>query len=101
MENSPSVLFDGLVLPDGDEAVTALSGDGHTAEFIVNQYRHCKTILALGASSSLLASSGIDPADGDAGVLLADSSDDAAAARFIDALSKHRHRDREIDPPPV
>ena len=48
LENSPSVLFDALVLPDGAEAVEALAKDGHTLEFLKDQYRHCKTILALG-----------------------------------------------------
>ena len=47
LENEPGFLFDALVLPDGDEAVAALAQDGHTAEFIKDQFRHCKTILAL------------------------------------------------------
>lgn len=53
MENSPPVLFDALILPDGDTPVQELASDGHTMEFVTNQYRHCKTILALGASRSL------------------------------------------------
>ena len=36
MENSPVVLFDALVLPDGDAGVAALGADGHTMEFVVN-----------------------------------------------------------------
>ena len=35
--------------------------DGHTMEFITNQYRHCKTILALGASKTLLDAAGVAP----------------------------------------
>ena len=61
LENSPSVLFDALVLPDGTEAVENLARDGHTLEFLKDQYRHCKTILALGASSMLLEKAGISP----------------------------------------
>ena len=49
-----SVLYDALVLPEGAEAVDALRADGHTLEFIKDQYRHCKPILALGASEQLL-----------------------------------------------
>jgi catalase len=30
MENSPSVLFDALILPDGEAGVRALASDGHT-----------------------------------------------------------------------
>ena len=54
LENEPGFLFDGLVLPGGDEAIAALAQDGHTAEFIRDQFRHCKTILVLGASRMLL-----------------------------------------------
>ena len=43
-----------LVLPDGAEAINALRADGRTLEFIKDQYRHCKPILALGASDQLL-----------------------------------------------
>ena len=50
LENEPGFLFDALVLPDGAEAVAALAQDGHTMEFIKDQFRHCKTILRLGAS---------------------------------------------------
>ena len=42
------------MLPDGSEAIEALAKDGHTLDFVKNQYRHCKTILALGASAMLL-----------------------------------------------
>jgi catalase len=55
MENSPGFLFDALVLPDGAAAVEALDADAHTLEFLRDQYWHCKTILALGASEALLA----------------------------------------------
>ena len=59
LENEPGFLFDGLVLPDGDEAVAALAQDGHTAEFIKDQFRHCKPILVLGASRMLLSQAGL------------------------------------------
>jgi catalase len=62
MENSPGVLFDVLVLPDGEAAVQALLGNGHTMEFVKDQFRHCKTILALGAGRELLEAAGIGPA---------------------------------------
>ena len=62
LEAAPAVLYDALVLPDGAEAVTALRADGRTLEFIKDQYRHCKPILAVGASDQLLAACGIDRA---------------------------------------
>ncbi|MDP3438700.1 MAG: DJ-1/PfpI family protein, partial [Azonexus sp.] len=106
LENSPPVLFDALVLPDGSDGVKLLAGYGQTLEFITNQYRHGKTILALGASKALLDKAGIANtlASGkpDPGILLAgvDTLDDGAAA-FIAALGKHRHPARETDPPQI
>ena len=105
MENAPPVLFDGLVLPDGEAGVKALLTDGHTMEFVVNTFRHCKTILALGASHALLTKAGVPAGEADRaedpGLLLRKTGDAAAAKAFISALAKHRHPERESDPPAV
>ena len=106
LENEPGFLFDALVLPDGQAAVDALAKDGHTMEFIKDQYRHGKTILALGASKALLEKAGVPLtlADGkpDPGLILAMSSKaQAAAAQFIEGVARHRHPERETDPPRV
>ena len=102
LENSPSVLFDALVLPDGEQGVAQLGRDGHTLEFLKDQYRHCKTILALGAGAQLLEQAGIhrELPDGrpDPGLLLADGTDSDVEA-FVAALAKHRHFARDVDPP--
>ncbi|HVH39626.1 MAG TPA: catalase, partial [Gemmatimonadaceae bacterium] len=42
LENSPSVVFDALVLPDGKDGIDFLRGDGQSAEFVRDTYRHCK-----------------------------------------------------------
>lgn len=103
LENSPSVLFDALVLPDGTEAVASLARDGRTVEFLKDQYRHGKTILVLGASSSLLERAGISPqlptGREDPGLLLAESSEAWDPQTFIAAVAKHRHPARDSDPP--
>jgi catalase len=103
LENSPSVLFDALVLPDGMEAVENLARDGHTLEFLKDQYRHCKTILAVGASSMLLEKVGISPklptGSVDPGLLIESSSDALDPQVFIAAVGKHRHAARDTDPP--
>jgi catalase len=106
LENSPSVLFDALVLPDGDEAVQALGKDGHSMEFLKDQYRHCKTILALGTSSMLLDQAGIakelPTGEPDPGLISQASVESAADAQaFIAAMAKHRHPQRDRDPPLV
>jgi len=98
LENSPAVLFDALVLPDGAEAVRTLVKDGHTLEFLKDQYRHCKTILALPASSQLLEKAGISrtlpSGESDPGLLVA-----ADPQAFIAAVASHRHPARDMDPP--
>jgi catalase len=106
LENEPGFLFDALVLPDGKEAVAALAQDGHTAEFIKDQFRHCKTILAFGASQVLLLQAGLplsmdkSMAQGGTGLILAAAADaESAAAEFIANVAKHRHFGREMDPP--
>ena len=106
LENSPPVLFDALVLPDGIDAVEKLSKDGHTLEFLKDQYRHCKSILVLGASSKLLKKAGIfevlPSGEPDLGLLVAKPSGyDAAAQGFVAAIAKHRHAQRDTDPPLV
>ena len=103
MENSPSVLFDALVLPDGAKAIETLACDGHTMEYMKDQFRHCKAILALGASRTLLELAGIPASMGkDPGILLAERNKAAdAAPAFIAAIAAHRHPSRDSDPPKV
>jgi catalase len=104
LETTPSVLYDALAIPSGSEA--ALSRVGQALEFIKDQYRHCKSILAVGQASKLLKLAGIPPRlpDGakDPGLVLVESDETkSAAAAFEKALSRHRHPEREADPPLV
>ena len=103
LENSPSVLFDAIVLPDGADAVQSLAKDGHTMEFLKDAFRHCKTILSLGASDALLDQAGVLELTGkDPGMLWCESSDVAAAIpAFIAAIAAHRHPMRDTDPPKI
>jgi catalase len=105
LENSPAVLFDALVLPGGSEAVDALCLDGRTLEFVKDQYRHCKTILALGGSSKILTKAGIPltlrSGDADPGLLIEGRDGEATAQSFIAAMGLHRHIERDRDPPLV
>ncbi len=103
MENEPGFLFDALALADGEAGVAALAKDGHTMEFIKDQHRHCKTIMALGASTQLLDKAGVTTAlpsgKPDPGVIVNGGDGDTQA--FIKAIGKHRHPERETDPPMV
>ena len=100
LENSPPVLFDGLVLPDGVGGVKALSGRVEVMDFISNQYRHGKTLLVLGASTTLIERAGVAPTlasgDADPGIVVGESANAGQAIKgFIKALGKHRHPERE------
>ncbi|MEO8281269.1 MAG: catalase, partial [Ideonella sp.] len=106
LENEPGFLFDALVLPDGEAAVQTLAADGHTGEFVKDQYRHGKTIMIVGASSSLLGLFDIPDAlpngDPDPGLIVCDQKDvPAATTAFIAAIGAHRHPARDQDPPRV
>jgi catalase len=106
LENTPSVLFDALVLPDGADAAEALAKDGHALEFLKDQYRHCKSIWVLGESSRLLQKAGIFAAlpngERDPGLLLTSAGDaESAMQEFVAAIGKHRHPQRDSDPPRV
>ena len=100
METAPAVLWDGVVVPGGDAGLAAL---GQAVDFVKDQYRHCKTILVLGAKSALvdraMLPSNLPDGSDDPGLVMARSGD--AASAFIAALARHRHYERETDPPRV
>jgi catalase len=105
-ETMPSVLFDAAVVLGKQAAVTELANLGHALEFLKDQYRHCKPILALDEGADLLESAGVPlvlpSGKPDPGLLVAkDVGADAVLAAFIQAVGAHRHFEREMDPPEV
>ena len=115
-ETAPSVLWDAVVVPAGPSAQTALARMGQALEFLKDQYRHCKPMLVLGGSTMLLEAAGIPQSlpDGgiDPGLVVeggVETDDPSAAPRdsssaiqsFVTALARHRHFEREMDPPTV
>jgi catalase len=93
-ETLPSVLFDAVVLPDGRDAAEQLSLLGQALEFVKDQYRHGKAILALGAGQDVVEGAGVlrDPTDW---ALVED------VPAFMKAVGRHRNWDRQVDPPRV
>ncbi|MDP3226207.1 MAG: catalase-related domain-containing protein, partial [Rubrivivax sp.] len=105
-ENSPSVLFDAVLLPDGEAGVKSLLRQAQAVDFVALQFRHGKTLLALGASKALLDKAGVEAllasGDADPGVLhVAAEEVDGAHINFMAAIAQHRHPVRETDPPQV
>jgi catalase len=105
LEAAPSVLWDAVVLPGGADAVANLLGDGRAPEFLKDQYRHCKPMLAFDDGVELLHACGIPTSlptgKPDPGLIVTRAGAKDAASRFMAAVAKHRHFERETDPPRV
>jgi catalase len=106
LETMPSVLFDAVAVPGGKDAIKTLSNLAHAMEFLKDQYRHAKPILGLSEGVELLEKADIKAtlASGakDPGVLMdKKTSADQIMESFAAAIAKHRHHEREQDPPPV
>ncbi len=106
LEAMPSVLWDAVAVPDGRAAAKLLGSVGHALEFLKDQYRHAKPMLLLGAGAALAERAGVSPmlhnGQPDPGVL--DGRRETAEKmlpRFVKAIARHRHHERELDPPEV
>jgi catalase len=95
LETSPSVLFDAVVVPDGERAAKRFALLGHALEFIKDQYRHCKAILMLGTGRTVVEGAGVLVGHGEDWALTTDVS------AFIQAVGRHRNWSRAMDPPQV
>jgi catalase len=95
LETMPSVLFDALVVPDGEAGAEELGGLGQALEFVKDQYRHCKPILFLGTGRRVGESAGLPVDDGSDWALTRE------VKAFVAAVGKHRNWDRATDPPRV
>jgi catalase len=106
LEAGPAVLYDAVVVPDGELAVKAMSRDANALDFVRQQYRHCKPIMVVGAGAALLQAAGVPTTlpDGsaDTGLVGTDSETlPKALLAFKQALAGHRSFARESDPPLV
>ena len=92
-----------MVVPGGAEAAQALTSLGQAVEFVKDQYRHCKAILALGAGTALLEEAKLPLGGDDPALVVGRTGADARTATraFAAALARHRNWDRATDPPAV
>jgi catalase len=95
LENQPAVLFDAVAIPDGEQFAQLLVGDGKALEFVRDQFRHCKAMLAIGAGKQLLSAAGIPTHRLEAGLLVEESVGADVVQRFVSAIEMHRHWERE------
>lgn len=106
IEAGPSVLYDGMVIPDGDQAIIALLRDAGAIDFVREQYRHCKPIWVVGDGINLLLNADIPltlpTGEPDPSLIQAESDELAdSLVRFETALGQHRQFARETDPPAI
>lgn len=105
LETMPNVLFDAMVIADGERSIANLAMDGRTVEFLRDQYRHCKPILVPTGASDLLQKAGIETMlpDGnpDPGLIIAEDRLSDEIEMFLMTLAKPRDHARETDPPLV
>ena len=90
MEGMPSVMFDGVLMPAGDQALEAVGKSGLAVHFLLEAYKHLKPLALPAAAKPLLDRIGLAA---DKGLLLGD--DQAAIDAFIKAVEQHRVWERE------
>ncbi|MRX07329.1 catalase [Pseudoduganella sp. FT25W] len=106
IEAAPAVLYDAVIIAGGATSAAMLAADSDARDFVRQQYRHCKPILAVGAGKDLLTAAGIPPAMQDGAPDLAlwqveAGALDGALAAFKEALAGHRPFQRETDAAPL
>jgi catalase len=106
LETTPSVLYDAVAIPGGEESAESLAALGQALEFVKDAYRHCKPILVVGAGAGVLKAAAVPselPSGGaDPGILSFPAGRTSEAIeRFEEAIARHRHFERAMDPPLV
>jgi catalase len=102
-------MFDAVYVPGGDKSVEALKGEANALHFVNEAYKHCKAIAASGAGVDVLRASYLsteklpEPTTGgrqvvaEEGVIISrEAQADGVAAKFIEAIARHRHWSREM-----
>ena len=102
--NMPSIMFDAVLIPGGASSVGVLCSMGDAVHFVLEAYKHCKTICAVNEGALMLASLGFShgknpeqPFVPTPGIILADIRkvlDGQVTIDLIAAMSVHRHWDR-------
>jgi catalase len=98
--STASVLFDAVIVPGGSASVQALALSGPAVRFLLEAFKHCKTICAIGEGAQLLRFLALD-ADAAAkvpGVVIGRNEPPARAQlaqEFVAALARHRHWSRQ------
>ena len=100
----PSVMFDAVLIPGGKSSALALCRLGDALHFVLEAYKHCKTICAINDGAQLLSSLGFGLAHAcqtvqmpAAGIIVADAPnvmDGQVSQHLIASIALHRHWER-------
>ncbi|GAA1404060.1 catalase [Catellatospora coxensis] len=115
MNTVASVLYDAVVVADGEAAVEQLVNDGYAVHFVAEAYKHAKPLAVLGVGDRLVQAARLPvfeasdritapaskPSAGalDGVVFLAAGADadDTFLTELTTAIAAHRHYDRPVD----
>jgi len=95
--NMPSVMFDAVLVPGGAASAQALLLNGDAVHFVLEAYKHCKSLCVIGEGAQLLRTLGIAEGEGgpaSAGVVIGKNDPPGRAQLaqdFLAAIAKHRH----------
>ncbi|GAB2828380.1 catalase [Actinocorallia aurea] len=90
---APSVLYDAVLVPDGEAHAAALATDSDFVRFVAEAYKHGKAIGAVGAGRGLLDRISAESGEG---VVVASSADGDFGTAFTAAVAAHRHPRRNL-----
>ena len=100
----PSIMFDAILIPGGAQNNETLAGMGEAVHYVLEAFKHCKTICAVNEGVGLLLTLGFSAGKNPelvttpvAGVIIADARkapEGLISKEFIAALTQHRHWDR-------
>ena len=102
--NMSSVMFDAVLIAGGSQSAKLLCAMGEAVHFVLEAYKHCKTICAVNDGVQLLSTLGFKLDKNPevisvptAGVIMADArkvADGQVSKDFMAAIALHRHWDR-------
>jgi catalase len=96
---TPSVVYDGVIVADGEASVAALAQNVDAHRFLQEAFRHAKTLGALGAGERFFLAAGVGDASQPG--LVSAKAPEALVKAFAGALGQHRHWLRDTSKPPA
>ena len=94
LSGTPSVLFDSVIVPEGEQSLTTLLKDGDAKYHLRQAYRHLKAIGLPGNAKAMLEAASLPQDTDDAGLLMPKDTK-SLMPPFITAMKQHRVWSRE------